>query len=158
MSAQNVRDWTYKDILQLPQTERTQWRTVAFNELKVLRKCKVFEFVDWSKGKRIIKNWLVFDIKMDRRKKARLVTCRFSQIERINFNQIFSPVVWFETVRLIFTLSVLKNWHLSSLDMQNAYLYSDLEEELYIEQLEGFSVKEKEHQMLCLRKILYSLK
>ena len=75
----------------------------------------------------------------------RLVAHSFSQIEEIDFNQIFSLVVHFETVRLILALFTLENWHLSGLDMRNVYLYGDLEEELYIEQLEEFSVKEKEH-------------
>ena len=65
----------------------------------------------------------------------------FSQVEGKDFNQIFSPVVQFETVHLILALAALEGWYLSSLDVRNAYLYGELEEEIYMEQPEGFHAR-----------------
>ena len=64
----------------------------------------------------------------------------FSQVEGLDFNQVFSPVVCFETVCLILTLAALENWYITGLDIRSAYLYGKLDEEIYMEQPEGFSV------------------
>jgi hypothetical protein len=47
---------------------------------------------------------------------------------------------------------------MSTLDMCNAYLYSKLNEKIYIEQPEGYKASGKEHKVVCLHKVLYSLK
>jgi hypothetical protein len=87
-----------------------------------------------------------------------LVARGFSQIEGVDFDQIFSPVVRYKTVRLICALAALKKWHMSALDMRNAYLYGELSEEIYMEQPEGYKAPGKEHKVLRLNKALYGLK
>ena len=56
-------------------------------------------------------------MKTDGYKCAQLVAKGFSQVEGIDFNQIFSLVVRFETVHLILALSALENWHIKVLDV-----------------------------------------
>jgi len=90
----------------------------------------------------------VFNVKDDGRKRARLVAKGFSQVEGLDFNQIFSPVVRFETVRLILAMAALNNWKAYGLDVRNAYLYGELHKEIYMEQPEGFRVKDKESFVL----------
>jgi hypothetical protein len=82
----------------------------------------------------------------------------FSQIERVDFDQIFSPVVCYETVRLICILAALKKWHMSALNVCNAYLYGKLSEKIYMEQPESYKASGKEHKVLRLHKALYGLK
>ena len=43
---ENVCDWSYRDIAHLPQAEQKHWRLACQEELDILKKCKVFEFVD----------------------------------------------------------------------------------------------------------------
>jgi hypothetical protein len=124
----------------------------------VLRRHNVFELVDKPKGKHVVKNCWVFDVKSDGCKRAWLVPHGFSQIEGVDFDQIFSLVVCYETVWLICALAALKKWHISALDMCNAYLYGELSEEIYIEQPGGYKAPGKEHKMLRLHKALYGLK
>jgi hypothetical protein len=50
-------------------------------------------------------------------------------------------VVRYETVRLILAIAALQNWHMRSLDVKAAFLYGELDEELYMEQPEGFAKK-----------------
>jgi hypothetical protein len=82
----------------------------------------------------------------------------FSQVEGIDFTDIFSPVVWFEMVHLILVLAVLENWYMSGVDVKTAFLYGELDEELYMEQPEGFKVKGHEHKVLRLLHAIYGLK
>jgi Reverse transcriptase (RNA-dependent DNA polymerase) len=107
--------------------------------------------VNLPKGRKIIKNRWVFDLKGDRRKKAHLVAKGFSQVEGVDFNEIFSPVVRFETVQLMLALVALEHWHITSVDVKTAFLYGELDEELYMEQPEGFKTKGQEHKVLCLK-------
>ena len=82
--------------------------------------------------KQPIKCQWVFDIKTDRQKKACLVTKGFSQCAGIDYNTIYSPVVHFETIRLMLGLAALKNWHITGLDIRNAYFYGKLDKEIYL--------------------------
>ena len=82
----------------------------------------------------------------------------FSQIPGIDFEETFSPVACFETVRLLLALSVLEDWEIEALDVKTAFLYGNLDEELYMEQPEGFVVKEQEKKVYKLKKSLYGLK
>ena len=82
----------------------------------------------------------------------------FSQVEGLDFDQIFSPVVHFETVCLILALAVLEGWTISGLDIKSAYLFGTLDEEIYMEQPEGFVNTNHPKKVLKLRKALYGLK
>ena len=64
----------------------------------------------------------------------------------------------FESVRLLFTLASLEGWYITSLDVRNAFLYGKLDEEIYMEQPEGFKIEGQEHKVLRLHHALYSLK
>ena len=154
----NIREWTFGDILKMPSDTQEEWHTVCKEELSSLHKCKVFELVDPPKGRKVIKNRWVFDLKSDGCKKARLVAKGFSQVEGIDYDEIFSPVVRFETVRMMLALAALRNWHISGLDVKTAFLYGDLDEELYMEQPEGFKIPGQQNKVMCLRKAIYGLK
>lgn len=71
---------------------------------------------------------------------------------------MFSLVVCFETIYLILALAALENWHISYVDVKFAYLYSKLDEEIYIEQLKGFAANYQTHKVLQLQYAIYGLK
>jgi hypothetical protein len=158
LDSANVREWTFRDIIKMPKAAQQEWKQVCCEELDSLHRCKVFELVDPPKGRKVIKNRWVFDLKSDGRKKARLVAKGFSQVEGIYYDTIFSPVVQFEMVRLMIVLATLKNWHITGLDIKTAFLYGELDEELYMEQPEGFKVKGQEGKVLRLKRAIYGLK
>jgi len=146
------------DIARLPQAEQKFWRLACQEELDVLQKRKVFELVDHPRDQKVIKNQWVFDVKLDGHKKARLVVKGFSQVEGLDFDQVFSPVMRFETVCLMLALAALENWFITGLDVQSAYLYGKLDEEIYMEQPKKFAVPGQEHKALHLWHALYGLK
>ena len=55
-------------------------------------------------------------------------------------------------------MAALDNWTVSGLDVRNAFLYGKLEEEIYMEQPEGFHVPGFERNVLRLKRTLYGLK
>ncbi|KAF8660972.1 hypothetical protein AX16_001520 [Volvariella volvacea WC 439] len=83
---------------------------------------------------------------------------KVSQIEGVDYDEIFSPVVHYESVCLMLALAALEDWCTVALDVRNAFLYSDLNEEIYMEQPKGFMIKGKECKVMCLLKALYGLK
>jgi len=154
----NVRDWTTKDIGKLSAKDQWAWRIAQFEELEALKKRNVYELADLPPGRKAIKNCWVFDLKSDGWKKAHLVAKGFSQIEGLDFDEIFSPVVQFELVRTILALAVLEKWKIEGLDVKSAFLYGTLDEELYMEQPQGFKVPGNERKVLHLKKAIYGLK
>ena len=82
----------------------------------------------------------------------------FSQVEGLDYDQVFSPVIQFKSVCLILAMAALEGWVLTGLDVWNAYLHGKLDKEIYMEQPEGFIVPGKENMVLRLRRALYRLK
>ena len=82
----------------------------------------------------------------------------FSQVEGMDYNQVLSPVICFETVHLIISIAAPEGWVAYGLDVCNAYLYGKLDKEIYMEQPKGFSVPGKTSHVLHLQQALYGLK
>ena len=154
----NICEWRYKDILYFPGKLKEEWRQACTEEISTLRKFSVFELVTLSKGKKAIRNRWVFDIKSDGQKCACLVAKGFSQIEGVNYNELFSPVVQYGSVPLLFAIAALKQWHMLAVDVKTAFLYGKLNEEIYMQQPQGFLEKGKEKLVWQLTHAIYGLK
>ena len=154
----DVRQWHYGDLMRFPEAARKEWKAACYEELESLDKREVFELTNLPKGHKTIGCRWVFDVKGDSRKKARLVAQGFSQVEGVDFNKLFSPVVWFESVCLMLALAALHNWFMTSVDVRTAYLYGKLDEEIYMWQPEGFIARGQESKVIRLKRALYSLK
>jgi hypothetical protein len=74
------------------------------------------------------------------RNEARLVCKGYAQVEGIDFEETFSPVVRMEAIRLILACVCSKNIKVYQMDVNSAFLNGELEEEVYIEQPEGFQL------------------
>ena len=90
--------------------------------------------------------------------KARLVVKGYSQRKGIDYEEVYAPVVHFETIRLLIALAALKNLQIHHLDVKSTFLNEEISEVIYVRQPEGFLVKGKEGHVLRLKKALYGLK
>ena len=81
----------------------------------------------------------------------------FNQKQGIDFDEIFFPIVKMSSIRVVLGLVVSLDLELDELDVKTAFLHGDLKEEIYIDQLEGFKVKGKEHMVCKLKKSLHGL-
>ena len=59
---------------------------------------------------------------------------------------------------MMFALAALNKWHIQGLDVKTAFLYGELEEELYMEQPEGFKLQGQERKVMRLKRAIYGLK
>lgn len=82
----------------------------------------------------------------------------FTQKKGVDVDEIFAPVVKMTSVRVILGLAATLDLEVEQMDVKIAFLHSNLEEEIYMEQSEGFEVKGKEDYVCKLKKSLYSLK
>jgi hypothetical protein len=90
--------------------------------------------------------------------KARIVANGFRQEYGVHFDEVFSPIVKMTTLRFLRGVVVLEDLELLQLDVKTAFLYGDLDEEIYMEQPQGFVSPDREHLICQLRKSLYELK
>ena len=74
------------------------------------------------------------------RHKSRLVAKGYSQKEGVDYHDIFAPVVKHVSLRLLLSIVVNHDLELEQLDVKTAFLHGDIEEEIYMEQPQGFRV------------------
>ena len=80
----------------------------------------------------------------------------YSQQEGIDYKETFSPVVKMVTVRTIVSLATARHWHIHQMDVFNAFLQGDFNDEIYIKLPRVFV---SEGEKVCrLTKSLYGLK
>jgi hypothetical protein len=82
----------------------------------------------------------------------------FSQKEGIDYDEIFSPIARYTSIRVITSLTSVFNWKLHQMDVKTSFLNGEVEQEVYIEQPEGFVIHGKESHVYKLKKSLYGLK
>ena len=92
------------------------------------------------------------------RYKAKLVVKGFTQKERIDYMETFSPVSKKDSLRIILTLVAHFDLELQQMDVKTTFLNGELEEEVYMKQLEGFPSSDSEQLVCKLKKSIYGLK
>ena len=147
----------------LGNSDKAYWKDAMEKEMKSLSVNKVWDLVSLPKGKKVIGSKWVFKTKRNvdgnvERYKARLVAQGFSQSYGQDYDETFSPVVRFESLRMIIALSVQRSLKLHQMDVTTAFLNGELNDEVYMKQPEGYVVKGKENLVCKLKKSIYGLK
>jgi hypothetical protein len=88
--------------------------------------------------------------------KARWVAKGYSQIEGVDFDELFAAVAHKDTIRLFLAIANYHNWEIDQVDIVAAFLNGDLEETIYMEPPEGSGISND--KVLRLNKALYGLK
>jgi hypothetical protein len=131
-------------------------------EMDSLVKNQTWKLGKLPKNQRVVGCKLMFKKKEgipgveDPRYKARLVAKGFTQVEGIDYNEIFSPFVKHCSIRILMAIVNQFNLELEQMDVKTAFLHGDLEETIYMEQPNGFV--ENKSKVYLLKKSLYGLK
>jgi hypothetical protein len=86
--------------------------------------------------------------------KSRLVCKGYAQVEGVDYEEIFAPVVRLEAIRMFLAFSSYQKIKVYQMDVKSSFLNGNLEEEVYIEQLEGFQLTNKGDYVCKLKKAL----
>ena len=111
--------------------------------MQVLDDNSTWDLVPLPTRKKTIGCRSVFTVKFNldgsvARLKTRLVAKGYAQTYGVDYSDTFSPVAKLTYVRLFLSLVACYDWDLHQLDIKNAFLHSDLQEEVYIKQLPRF--------------------
>ncbi|GJX63994.1 putative ribonuclease H-like domain-containing protein [Tanacetum coccineum] len=118
--------------------------------------------MDLPHGKRAIGTKWVYRNKKDERgivirNKARLVTQGYTQEEGINYNEVFALVARIKAIRLFSGYASFKDFVVYQMDVNSAFLYGKIEEEVYVCQPPGFEDPEFPDKVYKVEKVLYGL-
>ncbi|KAJ9547364.1 hypothetical protein OSB04_019907 [Centaurea solstitialis] len=139
------------------------WVLAMQEELAEFERNKVWRLVTRPWGKSIIGLKWIFRNKKDEndliiRNKARLVAKANRQQEGIDYDETFAPVARIEAIRIFLAYAAHKNMTVYKMDVKCAFLNGVLQEEVYVEQPEGFVDPRFPDHVYVLDKALYGLK
>jgi hypothetical protein len=139
---------------------KDKWMGGMNEELDQMDSRGVYSYVERPKNKKVLPVKWHFDLKRNEdgdpvRFKARFVVKGYMQVEGLDFQETYAPVCRAETRRVLFAIAAQKGMKVHHLDVKTAFLYADLDEEVYVEQPPGFESGDK---VLKLHKALYGLK
>lgn len=140
--------------------DKDKWLDAMGDEINSLKENKVWEIVDRPNTNVVTNRW-VLRIKRKPtgevdRYRARLVARGFSQIYGLDYTETYAPVVNMTSIRALLAYAASENLTISLFDVKTAFLYGSLDETIYMEQPEGFSVDN--NKVCLLKKSLYGLK
>jgi len=155
-----IEPYNYKDVFK--SKDKTEWLNAVKEELNNMEKLKVFNIVKTvpSESNIISSRW-VFKYKRDAngkiiKRKARLVAKGYTQEYGIDYKETFAPTLKQDTIRIITTIAVEKNFEIKQIDINSAYLNAPLKEKIYMKAPEGHHSHGK--FFWKLNKALYGLK
>ncbi|GJX74650.1 zinc finger, CCHC-type containing protein [Tanacetum coccineum] len=152
---------TYNEAMQ--SRDASFWKEAIDDEIGSIMENNTWVLSDLPPGckplgcKWIFKRKMKVDGTIDKFK-ARLVIQGFRQKEGIDYFDTYAPVARITTIRLLLALAAIHNLVIYQMDIKTAFLNRDLDEEVYMKQLEGFVMPGNEHKVCKLVKSLYGLK
>ncbi|UYV81871.1 hypothetical protein LAZ67_20002749 [Cordylochernes scorpioides] len=140
-----------------------QWKLAMDDEFNSLMKNQTWTYVTLPSDRKAIACKWVYKIKQNadgsnKMFKARLVAKGYSQKPGLDYGETFSPVVKFDSIRTILSLCASLDMEMIQLDVKSAFLNGDLEEELYMEQPQGYENPDFPNHVCSLQKSIYGLK
>ncbi|GKB27442.1 retrotransposon protein, putative, ty1-copia subclass [Tanacetum coccineum] len=151
----------YKAALLDPESDK--WLNAMNVEMQSMKDNEVWELVDLPpNGKTVGHKWL-FKKKTDmdgavHTYKARLVAKGFTQTPGIDYEETFSPVADIRAIRILIAIAAFYDYEIWQMDVKTAFLNGYLNEEVYMEQPEGFVNQKFPNRVCKLKRSIYGLK
>ncbi len=139
------------------------WKKAMMEEMSALLENDVFSLVECPLTKKPLPCKWVYRLKRDEngnpyRFKARLVIKGFLQMEGVDYSDTFAPVMKYPSLRLLLAIACICDFEIKQMDVDNAFLNANLNEDIYMVQPQGFISSETPLSVYKLKKSLYGLK
>uniref|UniRef100_A0AAV1U586 Reverse transcriptase Ty1/copia-type domain-containing protein n=1 Tax=Peronospora matthiolae TaxID=2874970 RepID=A0AAV1U586_9STRA len=121
---------------------KEQWLQAMKSEMKSLEENSTWKLVDMPPGK----------------KAARLVAKEFTQRPGIDYNETFAPVARKESINTALAIAAAEDLEAENADVDTVFLYGEVEEEIYMDQPDGFEDEGSPKKKCLLQKALYGTK
>ena len=137
------------------------WKEAMDEEMRSLIMNETWDLVSRPRGKNLVSSKWVLKSKVKpdgvlEKRKARLVARGFSQTHGVDYFETFSPVARYESVRCMLALAAAWDMNIMQFDVKTAFLNGNLDEEVYMEQPEGY--EDGTDRVCKLKRSLYGLK
>lgn len=144
-------------------SDHDSWLSAMKLEIESFIERKVFTSVPRPSNRKVIScRWHLkkkFNLDGTLKKfKARLVARGFTQREGIDYQETFALSSRQESLKALLAVSGHHDWDTIQLDVVGAFLYGDLDEDIYLSQPDGFVDKEYPDYVWKLNSSLYGLK
>ncbi|GJY12595.1 putative ribonuclease H-like domain-containing protein [Tanacetum coccineum] len=138
------------------------WVEAMQNELLQFKLLNVWTLVDLPRDRWAIGTKWIFRNKKDERgivvkNKAKLVAQGHTQEEVIDYDEVFAPVARIEAIRLFMAYASFKDFVVYQMDVKSAFLYGNIEGEMYVCQPPGFKDPQFPDKVYKVKKALYRL-
>lgn len=139
----------------------TKWEHGMIEENESLNTNQTWELVPRPSNRKVLRGKWVYRLKRGAlgeilRYKARWVVRGFEQLEGLDYHETFASVVKPMTYKALFAIAAANDWDIEQMDVKTAFLYGNIEEDIYVEQPDHFDDNSK--RVCKLKKALYGLK
>jgi hypothetical protein len=154
----DVKPYSFEEVDKLQ-----VWKDAMLEEYRSIIKNNVWDIVPRPKDKSMVYSKWIYKIKhaVDGsvgKFKASFLARGFTQKEGINCEDTFSPVSRYTSIQTIISLASVLGWKLHEMDVKTTFLNGKIEQEVFVEQPDGFVLHNKGTHVCKLRKALYGLK
>ena len=133
------------------------------NEVNSLTENHTWDLVDRPKDRAVLTGKWVYKHKCGLngeilRHKLRWVVRGFEQREGLDYYKTFTSVIKPMSYKLLFAIAAANDLKIEQMDVKTAFLYGDIDTEIYVEQPKGIKAIRESHKVYKLNKALYGLK
>ncbi|KAK8978738.1 hypothetical protein V6N11_001744 [Hibiscus sabdariffa] len=152
---------TYQEAVSSPDSDK--WLEAMRSEMDSMSDNQVWTLVEPPEGIKPIGCKWVLKKKTDmdgnvQTYKGRLVARGYGQIHGIDYDETFSPVAMFKSIRILLAIVAFQDYEIWQMDVKTAFLNGKLEEDMYMTQPEGFVNPENAGKVCKLQRSIYGLK
>uniref|UniRef100_A0AAV1VKE2 Polyprotein n=1 Tax=Peronospora matthiolae TaxID=2874970 RepID=A0AAV1VKE2_9STRA len=152
---------TFKSAME--SSDSGKWKEACDSEFDSLQRNDTWEIVPLPKGRKAIGCQWVFRVKENQdgeveRFKARLVAKGFSQKFGVDYEETFAPVAKFTSIRVVLSMAAKYGLMLHQMDVKTAFLNGSLNEDIYMDQTDGYLDATQPDYVCKLKRSLYGLK
>ncbi|GJS90793.1 retrotransposon protein, putative, ty1-copia subclass [Tanacetum coccineum] len=151
----------YKATLLDPESDK--WLNAINVEMQSMKDNEVWELVELPPSAKTVGHKWLFKKKTDmdgavHTYNARLVAKGFTQTPRIDYEETFSPAADIRAIRILIAIATFYDYEIWQMDVKTSFLNGYLNEEVYMEQPEGFVSQKFPNRVCKLKRSIYGLK